>query len=125
MNPTVQFDLISQALSLPQHDGTISPYVKKTDNQLTVDASADVNDIMLVSAINTLQQVLEESAEVAIANANPESFSATANIARTIFMGIKMLKDGASPKKGSKIVNNHLHVDGQSCDEIIAARKLK
>ena len=120
MNPRVQFDVISAALDLPQHNGTVSAYVKK-DNDLIISDSADVNDVLILDTLKTLRTVLEDSAEAATANSNPESFTATANIARTIFMGIKMLKD-STPKKAGKVVNNHLHVN--SFDDVIAARKL-
>lgn len=118
MHPAMTFDAIVKSLALPEHEGTISTYEKKPITKLTT----DVNDSkqVVANAVETLQMMLQESAEAAIASADAELFNAAANLARTLFSGLKMLKEDDKPK-GSKVVNNHVHVN--SFDQLVNSRR--
>lgn len=118
MHPSMTFDAIVKSLALPEHEGTISTYVKKPTTQL----STDVGDSskVIASTVETLQTMMEEASEAAIASADAEMYNAAANLARTIFAGLKMLKEDVKPKAG-KVVNNHVHVN--SFDQLVNSRR--
>jgi hypothetical protein len=111
------FDAIVKSLALPEHEGTISTYVKKSTTPLTTDVNGTSK--VIVNTVGTLQTMMEEASEAAIASADAEMYNAAANLARTIFAGLKMLKE--DKPKGGKVVNNHVHVN--SFDQLVNSRR--